>query len=209
MAGRFDMWRLGFVAAAVLILVGGPRHPAGTMVEMLGHPDWTFAHVLMLGGFVALGLALLALGRDPTLTPPVRRALRWAIIGTAVQVVEMVLHTLAAVDHANLMAGRPTPILSTHLALAVVAYPFFAATIIVFIVATTRARALGSPFIAWLGVIGALGHGLAAPLTVITTLTWARSLFPLLVLLALWMLLAALWPRRAPAPLADPLPART
>ena len=45
----------------------------------------------------------------------------------------MALHTAAALDHANLMAGRATPILSTHLTLAIVAYPVFAATIIGFI----------------------------------------------------------------------------
>jgi hypothetical protein len=207
MARRFDTWRLAFIAAGVLILVGGPRHPAGTMVEMLGDPNWIPAHALMLGGFVALWLGLIALGREAALTAPVRRAVRWASIGGAIQVVEMVLHTWAAADHANLMAGRATPILSTHLALAVVAYPLFAIAMIVFIIVTTRERALGSPVIAWLGVVGAIGHGLAAPLTVLTTLAWARRLFPLLILLALWMILTALWPRRAPVPRADRLAA--
>jgi hypothetical protein len=159
----------------------------------------------MLAGFVSLWLGLIALGREAALADPVRRALRWASIGAAVQVVEMVLHTLAAADHANLMAGRATPILTTHLALAVVAYPLFAIAMIAFIIVTTRERAIGSPAIAWLGVVGAIGHGIAAPLTVLTALPWARHLFPLLILFALWMILAALWPRRAPVPRADRL----
>ncbi|MEO5821614.1 MAG: hypothetical protein ABIT71_14025 [Vicinamibacteraceae bacterium] len=210
MAGRFGgWWRLAFVVAGMLILIGGPRHPGGTMMEMLGHPDWTLAHSLMTGGFVALGLGLFGLRGDATLSAPVRRALWWATLGAALQVVEMVLHTLANLDHANLMAGRATPILSTHLALAVLAYPAFAVAMIVFIVVTARERALGSPFIAWLGVIGALGHGIAAPLAVLTKVPWARHLFPLLVLLAVWMMLTALWPRRAAAPLAEPVAARS
>jgi hypothetical protein len=193
---RFDWWRPAFILAGGLILAGGPRHPGGTMVEMLGNPDWTIAHLLMLGGFVALGLGLIALGPEVTMSAPLRRARRWAMVGTSVQVLEMVLHTLAVVDHANLVAGRPTPVLSAHLALAVVAYPVFALAMIVFIIVATRERALGSPLIAWLGVAGSIGHGIAAPLTALTTLTWARRLFPLLILLALWTILTALWPRR-------------
>jgi hypothetical protein len=200
MARRFDWWRPAFILAGGLILAGGPQHPGGTMVEMLGDPNWTIAHVLMLGGFVALALGLIALGPETGLPTPVRRARRWALIGTGVQIVEMVLHTLASADHANLMAGRATPILSTHLMLALVAYPIFAATMVFFIVVATRERALGSPFIAWLGVVGAIGHGIAPPLTMLTTLPWARRLFPLLVLLALWAILTALWPRRVEVP---------
>lgn len=196
MVRGFDWWRPAFMLAGGLILAGGPRHPGGTMVEMLADPDWTIAHVLMLGGFVALTLGLTALGPENRLTAPVRRARRWALIGACVQVVEMVLHTLASVDHANLMAGRATPILSAHLMLSVLAYPMFGAAMVYFIVVATRERALGSPFIAWLGVIGAIGHGVAPPLTLLTTLPWARRLFPLLVLLALWAILTALWPRR-------------
>jgi hypothetical protein len=203
MARRFDWWRPAFIAAGGLILAGGPRHPGGTMVEMLGDPAWTLAHVLMLGGFVALTLGLIALGPETRLTAPVRRARRWALFGAGVQVVEMILHTLASMDHANLMAGRATPILSTHLALAVAAYPMFGAAMVYFIVVATREKAIGSPFIAWLGVVGAVGHGIAPPLTLLTTLPWARRLFPLLVLLALWAILAALWPRRLAAPGPD------
>ena len=32
------LWRPAFVLAAVLLLVGGPQHPDGTLEEMLGHP---------------------------------------------------------------------------------------------------------------------------------------------------------------------------
>lgn len=197
MIRRFDWWRPAFLVAGALILAGGPRHPGGTMVEMLGDPDWTIAHVLMTSGFVALAAGLFTFGTDASLTAPARRARRWALLGSAVQIVEMVLHTLASVDHANLMAGRPTPILSTHLTLAIAAYPLFGAAMIVFIVVATRERAIGSPWIAWVGVLGALGHGLAAPLTVGNAFPWARRLFPLLILLAIWAILAALWPRRA------------
>ncbi|MEO7273451.1 MAG: hypothetical protein ABIX28_00125 [Vicinamibacterales bacterium] len=200
-AGRFDWCRPLFILAGGLVLAGGPRHPGGTMVEMLGDPEWIPAHTMMLGGFLSLLLGLVAFSRG-ALTPAMRRWAGLAIAGAALQAVEMALHTAAALDHANPMAGRPTPILSTHLALAIAAYPMFAAAVIGFMVVVLRERALGSPWIAWIGVLGALGHGIAAPLTVLAAVPWARSLFPAVVGLAIWLILAGLWPRRPPVAVA-------
>ncbi len=59
-----------------------------------------------------------------------------------------------------------------------------------------RARAIGSVWMAWIGVLGALSHGLAAILVAGLGLLQFRVLFPGVVLLALWLVLAALWPRR-------------
>ena len=194
-------WRVCFVLFAVLIAAGGPQHPQGTMEQMLANRMWVPAHSLLFAGFVALLIGLIALGRGPLLPPRTRRWLRWAIIGTAVQAVEMALHTAAAVDAANLVAHRPTPILTTHLALAVPAYPFFAVTLIGLIVVSARERTLGSPWIAWIGVIGAAAHGASAPLVVAFNVHQAGVLFPLLLLVALWALLAAFWPVRSAPPL--------
>ena len=54
---------------------------------------------------------------------------------------------------------------------------------------------LGSWWIAWLGIIGAAAHGVAGPLAVIWNIQ--TELFALIVLLALWMVLAACRPARA------------
>lgn len=64
-------------------------------------------------------------------------------------------------------------------------------------VAAARDRAMASPWIAWIGVLGATAHGLAAPLVVLFGIEQARVLFPMVVLLALWFVLAAVWPLRA------------
>jgi alkylhydroperoxidase/carboxymuconolactone decarboxylase family protein YurZ len=203
LAQRFDWWRPLFILAGGLVLAGGPRHPGGTMAEMLGNPEWIPAHTLMLAGFLSLLLGLVAFSRD-ALTPTMRRWARVAVAGAALQAVEMALHTAAALDHANLMAGRATPILSTHLALAVFAYPVFAASMIGFMVAGARDRAMGSsPWIVWIGVLGAFGHGIAAPLVVLTAVPWARSLFPAVIGLAIWLILAGLLPRRLPVAVAQ------
>ena len=95
------------------------------------------------------------------------------------------------------MAGRPTPVLTTHLWMTVVFYPVFAVTTAAFLVAATRARSLGSSWVNWIGVIGVLCHGAAGLLVPLFEFEWARALFPMIVLFALWALLAAVWPRRA------------
>lgn len=206
---RFSAWRILFVIAAVLLLAGGPQHPGGSMAEMLAHPKWFASHALVTAGFAALLLGLMLFRRSSALPERSSRWLRLALIGTFLQVLEMVFHTAASVDHASLMAGRPTPILTTHLFLSVVIYPFFSATLIGFIVAAARDRVLGSPWISWLGILGLVAHGLAAPLVVAGGFIGARILFPMLMLTAIWLLLAAFWPVRDPAPgLAAGRPAR-
>jgi hypothetical protein len=202
-------WRVPLLLAGIFVILGGPRHPGGTMAEMLGHPDWILAHTLVLAGFLALLAGLVMLRREGT--QPARTAwwLRFAVVATALQAFEMVLHTLSVVDHGNLVAGHATPVLSTHLALAVVMYPLFGAATVGFILAAARERVAGSWWIAWLGVIGATAHGLAAPLTILSGDTRFAVLFPGIALLALWLVLAAVWPARAAAGVphrASPLP---
>jgi nitrate reductase NapE component len=204
---RLHPWRIFFLLGAAGILTGGPRHPDGTMAEMIGHPDWLLSHLLVLAGYVGLLAGLLLYARSGPLPDGTRRWARLAIIGTALQVVEMIFHTAAMVDHGNLVAGRATPVLTTHLVLALLLYPVFAITIIGFIVATARERTLGSRWIAWIGVLGAAAHGAAPPL-VLGVGDRFSFLFPMIVLVALWMLLAAVWPLRAAVPVAAsrPLP---
>ncbi len=201
-------WRAAVLLGGVLILQGGPRHPRGTMAEMLVHPDWVLAHTLVLGGFIALLAGLVLLRRGGA--QPARTAwwLRFAIGATALQALEMVLHTAAVVDGGHLAAGHATPVLSTHLALSVVVYPLFGAGMIGLILAGARERSVGSRWIAWLGVTGATAHGLAAPLVVLSGDVRFAILFPGIALLALWMVLAALWPARAAAIAPHPAPPR-
>lgn len=196
---RFAPWRVLFLVAAATIIVGGMHHPRGRMVDMLAHPDWTWSHSVILVGFLAflVGLVLYRRAASP-LPARTARWLRLALWGTALQAVEMVFHTVSVVDAGHLAAGASTPVLTTHLVLAVLLYPIFGLTMIGFIVATARDRALASPWVSWLGILGAAAHGLSAPLVVGLRIPQAGILFPLLMLLALWMALAALWPLRVP-----------
>lgn len=194
-------WRAPLLLAGVMILAG-PMHPRGTMVQMLAHADWLASHVLMTASFIAFGVGLALLRRGQPQPERTARWLRWALVATALQTVEAVVHTAAMVDHGNLAAGRATPVLTTHLAMAVVLYPLFGAAVAGLIVAAARERVLGSWWIAWIGIIGASAHGAAAPLRILTGYEAFSVLFAGIVPLALWMALAALWPVRAPAAVA-------
>jgi hypothetical protein len=194
---RSGVWRPFFALAALLILAGGPMHPRGNMAEMLGHHNWVLSHSLMLVGFLSLLIGLILFNRGVAAPERTRRWVRLAAIGTALQAIEMAFHTASVVDHGNLVAAKATPVLTTHLWLAVVLYPIFAVLMIGLIVAGTRDRSLGSPWISWLGILGAVAHGASAPLGVAFHVEGAWVLFPLLMLLALWLLLAALWPSRS------------
>ena len=195
-------WRACFFLAGGLILAGGPLHPAGTMADMLADPNWLPSHALMTVGFVLMWAGLVLWGRTPSIAPRVRTWLRPAIIATALQSIDMALHTAAMVDHGRLVAGLATPVLTTHLWLTAVVYPVFGVAVIGLLVAAGRDRVLGSWWIAWLGIIGAAGHGAAGPLVVVWDIPGAAALFPLIVLVGVWMILAACWPLR------DVLPSR-
>jgi hypothetical protein len=194
-------WRPFLALCGIFILIGGPRHPGGTMAEMLAHPDWVPSHGFQLVGYVSLVIAILLYGRAGALP---RRTRRWsgiALAGAVLQVVETAFHTAAVLDAENLVAGAATPVLTIHLRLTPVIYPLFAITTTGLIVAGARDRALGSWWIAWLGIAGVVAQGAAGLFVAGFGLDQLRILFPGIALFALWTVLAALWPaRRAAAP---------
>lgn len=194
---RSGLWRLFFILSALFLVVGGPRHPGGTMAEMLAHPDWVWSHALTLAGFAGFLVGLILYRRSVVLPDRTQLWVGFAVLGTALLVVEMAFHTAASIDQPNLVAGRATPILTTHLWLSVVLYPIFALTLVGLIIAGVRDRVLGSVWIAWMGILGTVVPAAAAPLVVLLHIEWARNLFPVMVPFALWVLLAGLWPIRA------------
>jgi len=170
------------------------------MQEMLGHPDWFLAHLIPLVGYIALLVGLIFFRKGTGLPERTLRWARYAIIGTVLQIIEMIFHTAAMVDHGNLVAGQPTPVLTIHLWLIAIFYPLFAISIIGLIIAGIRDHSLGSPWIAWLGILGAASHALAPILVTWLGILGAWILFPMVMLLALWFVLAAIWPTRKPLP---------
>lgn len=191
-----SVWRSFLALGGGIIFIAGPFHPAGTIAEMLGHANWLPMHAAMLVGFILLLIGLIVLHRSAAHPPSTAMWLKLAIAATALQCIETSIHTMAYLDHAHLVAGRSTPILTTHLWISVVLFPLVGAAMIGLIVAGVRDRTLGSRGIAWLGILGAAAHGLSAPLAVGLGILEAAILFPMLMALALWAVLAALWPVR-------------
>jgi hypothetical protein len=188
-------WRILFAAGGLFMLVGGPRHPAGTMVQMLQHPDWLMAHLLVTLGYASMLAGLIAFSRTPDNTPAMTRWTKLAIIGTALMTIEMVMHTAAMVDAEHLAAGHSTPVFTTHLVMAVTFYPIFAVLSALFFIQGMRERAIGSVWYSWIGIAGTLANGAAPVLVVAFGIMQARILFPMMIGIAIWLVLAALTPR--------------
>lgn len=93
---------------------------------------------------------------------------------------------MAYVDLQNLLAGQPTPVLTPHMVMALIIYPVFGVLFGGFIIAAARDRALGSIWIAPVGILGALAHGAAGLLTIGFGIPWAGIGFPLFMLVMIW-----------------------
>lgn len=187
------VWRAFFIIGGIFLFIGGPQHPGGTMLEMLNDPAWIPAHTWVFFGLLAWTIGLWQFRRSSPASPTLDRWLTFAFVMTLAQTAEMGLHTMAYVDKDALALGESTPVLTTHMWLTAVVYPIFAVSMIGLIWTGQRERLLGSPWIGWIGMIGAVGHGLAGLFVAGFDMAWARPLFPLLVALALWFVLAGFW----------------
>lgn len=197
-------WRILFVLGGLLVIVGGSQHPRGTMAYMLAHPDWLWSHVVALVGVVALVAGLVHYRRAQV---PPKLTDRWVTISIAMgalQAFEWGVHTLAYVDAARLAAEEATPVLTTHLWLATIIYTPFGIAVIGLIIAGMRERSLGSPWIVWIGILGATTHSVVMILLFVLELKQFEDLVWFSVLMPLWFLLAGLWPARIDGPRDEP-----
>lgn len=194
---RSRIWRALFVMGGILYLWGSAQHPRGTMAEMMAAPAWVPGHTTVLGGLLVLTLGLVLFRRTARASAAMDRWLLLAIVATALEAVEMGVHTVAYVDVDALRRGHSTPVLTTHLWLATLIYPVFAVSLMGLIGFGQREGSLGSPWIAWIGMLGAAAHGIVMWLVYIFEIGWAPVLFPLAALsLSLWFILAGVWPSR-------------
>lgn len=178
------------------MLIGGPQHPGGTMLEMLRNPIWFEAHVYIFTGFTAWTFALWLYRRNGSFNESTDRWLRIGIIVSAIQAVDYIFHTMAYVDAEALEAGAATPVLTFHIWMTIFVYPVYAVGIIGMIWITQKNRVLGSQWIGWLGILGAAAHGMAGVFVAGLNIVQLRFLFPLLMLLALWHIIAGFIPVR-------------
>ncbi len=187
------MWRIWFVVGGLLYL-GGLQHPHGALVDMLPDPAWIRAHVTILAGLVVLVAGLVSFRRSVEVSLRLRRWVGFAIVMTAFEVLEMAVHTFAFVDADALASGAATPVLTTHLGMATAIYTPYAISMIGLIWLGQREGALGSPWIGWIGLFGAAAHGVVMWLVFVFEVSGSGILFPLSVSLAIWFILAGVWP---------------
>jgi hypothetical protein len=200
------IWRAFFVMGGLLYSVGAFFHPRGkTMADMLVDPAWIPAHTAVFVGFFLVTMGLVSFRRSVPVSPTLGRWLRATLVLAVLQIIEMGLHTMAYVDaealaHGNLHGGLSTPVLTTHIWLSTVVFTPFAIAFLGLIWTGTRERVLGSPWILWLGVIGAVAYGAVMWLVFVLKIDGAGVLFPIAHLaVPLWFVLAGVWPIRQPA----------
>lgn len=187
---RIISWYL--VSGGSLFFAGVALHPhehveGGTLEEqfhaMFTDARWYPAHVLLLAGMALLAAALVGLARS---VPDglSRRTTRFAAFAAVVGTAAMVLHLLAKLDDPNIVAGESTPLLFTHAGVETLTVPLVGIAFALLALAGGRSRALGSPAVAVLGVLGGLGYAVAgatAPFTSAFT-----PLFDLVGLVGVW-----------------------
>ncbi len=197
------LWRSLLGLAGVFLVIGGPLHPKSnpalsfeaSTANMLADPHWPLSHGLMLAGELALVFALLGIKRRADLSLTLRRVVQVAFVASILGVVEMTFHLLALFDREALLAGTATPVLTAHLTLAALTYPIFGLSMAALAFVGARGRMVGGASIALLGIVGGIMDAASAPIVVLTHNQQFTWLFMGMAPLALWMCLAAVWPR--------------
>ena len=158
-SGLSGLWRLFFIVSALLLMAGGPQHPGGTMAEMLADPKWIRPlHSCLRGslrcwpGFCCMAELVCLSGRGVGFASQsleqYYKLSRWRFIQPQWSIT-------------IIWFPGATPVLTTHLWLAILFYPIFGLTVGGFLIAGMRDRVLGSVWIGWLG-IGAGGKSVGA-----------------------------------------------
>lgn len=203
---RIQAWRVAFLLAGATMFAGGPRHPSpdtgqpfeAALAGMLAHPAWVPSHLGLLAGYASLLLGLWLWSRDGGHAGLSRGWMRFVLIAAVLAVVEMAIHTAAVVDLERLRAGAATPVLTTHIVLTGVVNPLIGGALAVVAVLAGRARSLGSPWVSWTAALGGPMYGFASVYVVVTHDQRVSPLFAIgSILIALWLLLIAVWPTRA------------
>jgi hypothetical protein len=184
--------------AGILFIAGGALHPAVTRhvsfarhtANMLARGTWLPSHSLLLVSLIVLGGGLARLRRSCGDDARLEAVVLVAMAAIGLGALELVFHLAAKVERADLLAGRHVPIVATHEALAVVAYPIYGIALAA--VAVELARTKGGIFrsVALLGIAGGILHGIAAPLVVLSRDQDLSFLFKGAVLLGIWMVIA-------------------
>jgi hypothetical protein len=151
---RCATWPWALIASAVTFVVGGTLHSdqdpilleSETLPAWIGHPLWVPSHALILAAAVLLipGLVGLLAAR-PTLSVGARRAGRVSVVAAVLWALDRVPHLGAAAESAAAAVGQGTPMLVTHMVLALLGYSLLGLSVAT--LAVLGGRALAHPLL--------------------------------------------------------------
>ena len=183
-------------AGGLLVALGGNLHPRGkgatlreTLAEMLSSPAWNAAHLLSLAGLVVSVGAFVIARQARAFAPSVDRWLSVAAVCWALASVELIPHLLAVRDLDALHEHHDTPILDTHLWLAVFATPLIGLSAVALAIAVARsARTAPAWILAGIATVGGVAYALASPLIRLVGNPELSVLFAGQALIAVWLI---------------------
>ena len=179
------------------------------LATMTADPSWVPGHALIAVGTVLMALGLWGAWRTRA-WPAAGRVVLVGAAAVSVYVLETIAHLAAVVDSDELAAGEAAPVAFTHLTMAAVLYPVTGLALVALALTLGRrqwrgaSRALAVP-----GVVGAVAHASAVPLTLVLPDAEITPVFAVAgMMLALWSIAAGLVGIRSAGPSGHPLPVR-
>ncbi len=186
------------IASGVATLVSGVLHPSPTdaatmrdaVLEMTASANWDAAHWASLIGFPLVAVTLALLLDAPRLAHHVtlRTLVRVSMAGALFMAVEAAVHLVSVSERQQLVAGDPTPLLEVSRHMQTVGWPWFGLGMAGLALASMQGHVLCGR---WAGIMGALG-GIAFAaggfLTEGLGIIQAGVLFPVGLLLSLWLM---------------------
>ena len=181
------------IAGAVALFIGGMLHPEedpalsghASQAAWIGDPMWVPSHSLILLSSILFALGLVGLlHHRPGLPATARRAGWVAVAGAVLSVVENVPHLAATTESDAAAAGHSTPFLSTHMVLALLAFPLFGFAVAA--LALLAGRQLAHPVLSIAAAIGGVAWGIAPWAVGPLGIESLDTLFIVGMLMALW-----------------------
>ena len=185
-------------ASGVATLVNGALHPSPTdaasmrdaVLEMTASANWDAAHWGALIGFPLLVVTLALLLDTPRLAhhATLRALVRVSLAGALFMAVEAAVHLVSVSERQQLVAGGPTPLLEVSRRMQTVGWPWFGLGMAGLALAGMQGHVLSGR---WSGIMGALGGVAFAAggfLTEGLAIIQAGVLFPVGLLLSLWLM---------------------
>lgn len=195
-----SMFVIGLLAilSGIATLLAGVLHPSPTdattmhdaVMEMTASGNWDAAHWASLIGFPLLAVTLALLIDAPHLAGRtiVLGLARVAMLGALFMAVEAAVHLVSGGERPQLAMGEPTPLLDVSQHMQTVGWPWFGLGIAGLALAGVQGKALSGRWAGFIGAIGGIALAMGGFLTEGLEVIQAGILFPVGLLMSLWLI---------------------